>query len=184
MSILITDKIIDTASGATLLRNTGSVIQVVRKRYDTITTVASSGATVRIPASTISITPKYSDSRLIIKWVIQGEPSQHDMVFKIMNGTSVITTSGEQGYNNVVGNQVYSGYFCGLYDQNDSSTPNPHSILYTCLSGSTSARTYGIGFNGSDGGARTFYVNRGVSASSQAAYENSVTVATIMEVVQ
>jgi len=185
MSTLITNKIIDSSSGATLLNSTGAVVQVTRLRTDTIRAWASVGSTPKeMTDVTISITPKFNNSLLIVKWVICGEPGDHNMVFKIFKDGAVITTSGEEGYNITNGNAVYSGYFCGLYDANDSSTPAPNTIIYCCNSGSTSARSYGVGFVGSDGGNRAYYQNRGVSAIGQSSYENPVSFATIMEIVR
>jgi len=183
MSTLITDKIVNERSGSVLYKSPQAVVQVVNARMDTITTIASSGWT-EISGLRLTIAPKFSNSRLIIKFQLFGEINAHDTTFRIHRDGSLITSAGETGYNVNGGNNNWSGYSAGFFDQDQNSTGNKYCILYSQIAGSTTSRYYSVYFFGSDGGNRTWYQNRTIGAVGQTNYENCFSTGQIIEVAQ
>lgn len=182
MGTLITDKIINT-DGRDILRSTGNIVQVVRVRYDGRPTWSSnnSGNGTTINTLNLTITPKRATNRLICKWNMMGE-MHHDNVYLIHRDGALITTAGEEGYNNQAGNNRWSGFGNQTYDQNDDSTPNIITLIYGCIAGSTAARTYAPAVRSSSGGNYTYYQNRTQSSTGQNNYENGVSFGVCYEV--
>jgi hypothetical protein len=163
----------------------GSVVQVRYLRTDVRSTwsASPSGNGLTVSDLAINITPKFSNSRLIMQWMINGE-IHHDSVFLIHKDASLITTTGETGFNSVTGNIRSSGYASGLYDQNEDSTPTNLFLQYSAISGSTSSMTFAPAVRSSSGGTYTLALNRTISASTGDAYESMVSSGLIMEIAQ
>jgi hypothetical protein len=161
----------------------GTIIQTRTLRVDTRTTYASnnSGNGTTVSALGISITPIYASSNLIIQWMINGEMNNNNEFLIHKDGT-LITTTGEQGYNNLAGNVRWSGFASSFYDRNDDSTPSNWNILYSCAAGSTTARTYAPAVRGSGGTGYTFYLNRTVGGGDPNYFESMVSFAIAYEV--
>jgi len=161
---------------------TGSVIQTVVTRMDTRTTFASSntGNGNTITGLNLTITPRFSNSRIICEWTINGELHQ-DNVFLIHKDGSLVS----DGYNTVLGNSRWSGMMSGFYDQNEDSTPSNWKLTYVDSSlGSTNARTYAPAIRSSSGGNFTLAVNRTLNGATQDAYESMVSYGIAMEIAQ
>jgi hypothetical protein len=163
----------------------GSVVQVQYSRTDVRSTWSSStsGNGLTISDLAITITPKFSNSRLIMQWMINGELHQ-DNVFLIHKNASLITTAGETGYNSSIGNIRSSGYASGFYDQNEDSTPSNWFLQYSAISGSTTAMTFAPAIRSSSGSGFTLALNRTLSGSTGDAHESMVSSGLIMEVAQ
>jgi hypothetical protein len=159
----------------------GMIVQTVYLRSDTRTTYASnnSGNGTTVSALGMTIVPKNANNRIIVQWMVNGELHQ-DNVFLIHRDGSLITTSGEEGKNNLSNNR-YDGYVSAFYDQNESSTPSNWMIMYSQIAGSTSSRTYAPAVRSSSGTNYTFYLNRTVSDSGDA-FERMVSSGVIFEV--
>jgi hypothetical protein len=159
----------------------GMIVQTVYLRSDTRTTYASnnSGNGTTVSALEMTIVPKNANNRIIVQWMVNGELHQ-DNVFLIHRDGSLITTSGEEGKNNLSNNR-YDGYVSAFYDQNESSTPSNWMIMYSQIAGSTSSRTYAPAVRSSSGSNFTFYLNRTVSDAGDA-YERMVSSGVIFEV--
>lgn len=184
MSTLIANKIINPKNGVTLYKSPQAVVQVVTVRSDIITTTTTGGGFTEIGGGNLrlNITPKFADSRLIIRFSLFGEIDNQNAIWRIFRDGSQITTVGEEGYNNQAGNVAWSGYFTDFYDTDTNSTANKYSLLYSQISGSTNSRYYSVHFLGSDGSSRTWYQNRTVGSLGQINYENGVSVGHVIEV--
>lgn len=164
----------------------GSIIQTKYSRTDDMSSWScpvTVVGTVVTPLS-ISITPKHSDSLLIMEWMINGE-TYHDSGFLVYQDNAPITASGYQGQNNINLNSIKYNYVVGRYDaaNNNDSTPMNYYLQYSTVAGSTQSRTYNIAVRASLT-ATTFWLNRTFGNAGASSYENSVSSALIMEVKQ
>ena len=181
-----------SASGGTIsiaaghkLYMPGSVVQVQTIRSDSRTTVSAnnSGDGITLTQLNLSITPKFSTSKLVMQWVIQGE-IHHDAIFLIHKNGSLITAAGEAGYNAEAGNTRWSGFSPSSYDQNQDSTPGTYTIQYFATAGSTSPAVFAPAIRGSGATSYTFSLNRVLGSSGQDNYENLVSTGIIWEIAQ
>ncbi len=142
------------------------------------------GNGVLIPGLTMCITPKKSTNILICEWMISGE-TYNDNVFvihkKVGNGSwGLITDAGQEGYNNNVGNQLWSGIGAGWYDPDFSSTPQTVNIQYHHVPNTTQPICLGIAIRGPTVYANP--INRSYNSSGQTSYENSVSTGMMFEI--
>jgi hypothetical protein len=163
----------------------GSVVQVQTVRTDSRATISSnnSGNGTTITQLNLSITPKFSNSLLVMQWAINFE-AHHDNIFLIHKNGALITTTGETGYNSEAGNARWSGFGSSSYDQNESSTPENILLQYFCVSGSTSSATFAPATRSSTGTNYTFYLNRTVGSLGADGNENMVSTGIIWEIAQ
>lgn len=161
----------------------GTIIQTVTVRSDTRTTYSSltTGNGTTITALNITITPLYASSTLIIQWMINGECGNDNVLLIHQNG-NLITTSGQEGYNNNAGNQRWSGYASAFYDRDDGSTPSNWNIMYSCPAGNTTSRTYAPAVRSSSGSASTLALNRTLTEGTENYRESMVSFAIAYEV--
>jgi hypothetical protein len=179
-----TTKNISVASGS-MIYAPDSLIQTVTIRSDLRTTYSSptSGNGTRVTALNISIAPKKASSLLLITWMINGEMHQ-DNVFTIHQGTSLITTSGFEGFNNQAGNVRWSGVSSAFYDRDESSTPSNWFIQYAVPAINTTSRTYAPAVRSAGGTAFTFALNRTLNGATSDSFESMVSTGMVMEIMQ
>lgn len=182
MGLLVTNKIVND-NNVDILRSNGNIVQAVRVRADARLTFSSnvSGNGTTITSLNLTVTPKRAQNRLIMRWNMFGE-LHYNNVFLVHKNGSLITDAGEQGYNNDAGNNRWSGITNQIYDQNQDSTPNIITIIYSQIAGSTTARTYAPAVRGSGATAHTYYQNRTISSAGQNNYENGVSFGILYEV--
>ena len=130
----------------------------------------------------ISITPKFSNSLLLVQWQIMYE-SDYNSVFRVYRDNGLVYTSGYQGYNENDGNG-YSGVASLMYDTDVASTPNSQMIQYFVPAGSTNTTTLQLAVRSSYNTGATFYLNRSVNSGGSNAYEIGVSTAVIWEIAQ
>jgi hypothetical protein len=161
----------------------GTIIQTVTVRSDTRTTYSSatSGNGTTITALNISIAPFYASSNLIIQWMINGELHQDNVLVIHQNG-NLITTSGQEGYNNNAGNQRWSGYVSAFYDRDEGSTPSNWYISYSCPADNTTSRTYAPAVRSSSGTAYTLALNKTLTDGTENYRESMVSFAIAYEI--
>jgi hypothetical protein len=171
---------------ATNIRPGGSVIQVRTARSDVITTYSApnSGIGTTITDLNLTIAPKSANNYLLFRWSIAGE-SNHNVNFLIHRDGALITDSGYQGFNNVVGNvNLQSGYVTSWYDNNTDSTGTMYWIQYYIRPSNTNSRTYAPAVRSSENGAAyTFFFNRVAASAGQDNQENAVSNGIVMEIV-
>lgn len=164
----------------------GSVVQTVWMRYDTNAAyTASSGGSV-MSGLNITITPRYASSKILLQWMINGEPAGgaiYNMVFRVGKDGSVMTNP--TGYNSWNGNNNFSGIaVVDAYDGDYNSTPNNVSILFMDDGTlSTATRTYApivCKSNTADADG-TYYINRSAGGAGQG-FESGVCTGVAMEI--
>ena len=164
------------------LSNVGKVLQVVFNRVDATTVYAGSPATIISDLNT-TIVPISATSKLLITFNIFWE-GLYDSSLRILKNNSLITTAGEEGYNNVSGNQIWSGISVGDYDTDVASTPRYQTLQYWNTSGNTASRYYGLLATASTGASHIYALNRAYAGAvnGQAQYETGVSSVIIMEI--
>lgn len=185
-SIEVTDAgLIRLAAYGGSVYSPGSVVQAVYTRTDNRTTYASNttGDGITITDLNLTITPKFSNSRLIMQWMISGEV-HHDTTLVIHKNGNLITDAGVTGYNSVVGNVRSSGYVSGLYDTDVNSTQNLYFIQYSQIAGTTSSVTFAPATRSSTSSAYTFAINRTISGTIGDVNESAVSTGICWEVAQ
>lgn len=141
-SILNVDTVRNLSNNITLTTS-GSVVgfhQVFSTEYVNFV-AAVSGNGLEVYPLRLSITPKNANNILIMEWMLGGEAHQN-VGFLVHRNGSLITTAGEQAYNNDAGNVRYSTVGVGWYDANNDTTPANNRLTYQCVAGSTETRTY------------------------------------------
>lgn len=130
----------------------------------------------------ISITPKYSNSLLLVQWQVMYE-SDYNSVFRVYRDGGLVYTSGYQGYNENDGS-TWSGIASLQYDTDVASTPSNQMIQYFVPSGSTATTTLQLAVRQSNSTGATFYLNRSVNSAGTGAYEIGVSTGVIWEIAQ
>ena len=129
----------------------------------------------------ITITPKFSNSKIMLHWVINAE-AHHDQVIRIYRFISS-GASSLIGFNS--NNQgVHSGAAPILYDTDHNSTLNTHTVAWVDTPNTTSAVTYRIFTRPSNNGSNWFRLNRTVGGGTlgQANHEIAVSYKSAMEI--
>lgn len=193
MSNLKLSKLLGTAGNNWLINvetdsylyRAGMILQTIYTRTDSQATFSSaaSGDGTTITPLEISITPKRSDSLLVFTWMLNGEIG-HNNVFLVHKNGSLITTSGYEGYNRVVGNLRYSGLVSAAYDNDQSTTMSNYFIRYFIPSSSTTAATYAPAVRSSYSVAQTFYLNRSIAGAGNDGVEIAVSSGMVQEIAQ
>lgn len=166
----------------------GMIVQFATLRVDTIvayavTTSSGSGATasdrVILDELDIAFTPKFANSKVLIQYVISGEPSSHDAVWVLLRDTTVIGRNAN--YSN-----RRSGLVPMVYDSDQNSTPTPQAFSYVDTPGSTATVTYHLAMQPSSDGVntRTYYLNRTVGGFPGNEREVGISQVHIMEIAQ
>jgi hypothetical protein len=163
----------------------GTVLQVKTVRTEARNTYSApnSGDGTTITDLNLTITPNFSNSLLIVQWMLNGE-MDHDAVILVHKNGSLITTANEAGYNATAGNSRWSGFVPSKYDNDVSSTPENWFIQYFSTAASTSSMTFAPAVRASSATAKTFYLNRAVASAGQDGQEVSVSTGTIWEIAQ
>lgn len=125
---------------------------------------------------TLTINPKASNNILIMEWMISGEEDTNIGILIHRNG-ALVTTAGQQGYNNQSGNVRWSCIHAGWFDNNNDSTPSNYRFTYQCITGSTSTLNFVPAVRSTDGTNRNFRLNR----SFNSGFESNTSYGFIME---
>jgi len=174
---------IGTVTPAAKLHVNGSIyspghpVQYVADNVHTIVSYGASTGGRYVTPLDVTITPKFSNSKIFVQWVINFEAHQ-DMVFRVYRGSTLI------GYNTSIANNRWNGVSTPDYDQNQSSTPGQSTISWIDSPNTTSAVTYRVYVQSSSTGNYPFYLNRtyGSSDTGQDAYERMVSYKSATEI--
>lgn len=163
----------------------GTIAQVVTKRSDAQTLYSSpiSGNGTTITDLSITITPKFGNSLLVCKWMINGE-SHHDNVILIHKDGLLSITQNEEGYNNTAGNSRWSGILAARYDMDNNTTPTNMFLQYMATVKNTNAITFSPAVRATAGTAYTFALNRTLESTGADYREAMVSTGTIWEIIQ
>ena len=160
----------------------GTVVGHNYMRTNSITSYGYSQSVVIMSVLDISITPKYSNSLLVVQWMLTYE-ADYNAVFRICRDGSVVGQSGYEGYNPTVSG-FWNGYAAVAYDGDRASTPNTHMIQYAIPANSTAATTLQLGILVSmASGSGAIAINRAWNGNSDA-YEAGTSNASIWEIKQ
>jgi hypothetical protein len=177
--------IADGAIGRANMNYTGAVIQTAVVRYDgrpQFSMPTSYPGTIQTNLR-LNITPQYSNSLIIVEYFIAGEPNNHDAGVRITrNGATVTGTYAS--FNTDSGQNNHSFINAAWYDPDNNSTPKQVKILYYDYPNTTSAIYYEPAFASTDGGTRTFNMNRITGSGGQNNHENGVCFGRITEIRQ
>jgi len=172
-----------SATSGTFFSSPSGIIQTVYKRTDARYTYTAATTPTGTPIGElgITITPKKSNSLLLMKWMINGELYQ-DSVFVLFEDGVLIQQPGYVGYNSNLGNEVRSGIMAARYDQDENSTMSNWFLCFTIPANSINTRTYMPAIRGTS--TWTFALNRTIGRSGEDGYENAVSAGYIMEIAQ
>lgn len=170
-----------------ILKSPGMVVQTKFVRSDRriqYSAPANNSSGITIADLNLTISPKFSDSLLIMEWMINGE-IHHDTIFNIHRDGELITDEGYEGYNRETGRTTWSGIVAGIYDNDTDSTPSNFFIQYAIPARTTLIRTYAPSVSGSGTAGYTLSLNRtNANISGTNAYEIMVSTGMLMEVAQ
>lgn len=157
----------------------GTLLQFTNIRVDTLATYTggASGNGTEITLLNQTITPRRSDSKLLIYWEVQGE-AHWDGTFVIWKNGSIMSN----GYNTAVGNQRWSGYATFPYDPDFSTTPQRMILTFIDTPNTTTPVTYSIAYRSSNGSSQTFQLNRPIASAGTDGHEVAVSMGYIMEI--
>ncbi len=154
----------------------GTPVQMQVARTDTRTTIsAPNDGQNEITQTAISITPKFTSSIIVLKWMCSGEVHQ-DVGFRIYKNGTLWKSSTQT-------NSRWGVYVNGWYDANESSTmSNWYINAFDTDTEAGVENTYSLAVGTTNTSGYTFYLNRTVGSGGQNSYENGCTVMTAMEV--
>jgi hypothetical protein len=165
----------------------GLTIQTVYLRFDTKTSYAfpayAAGTTpngVFITDLSTTITPKFSDSKILIHFCPSFEVDQDTVWLLYRNVAGVDTLIAR---NNTADNR-WSGWVFNQYDQNNSSTPQTENFMFYDTPGTAAAITYKFYIQSSGVGASSLYLNRTFGSTGQSSYENAISQVFLQEIAQ
>lgn len=165
--------IIDGSNGLTFPNSTtqasaGSVLQVVSTtKTDAFST--SSTTVVDITGLSVTITPKFATSKILVQVVVTGGSTDTTgiaTIFQLVRGSTSIGQS-------TVGALSYNGSFSFANRTTGTQNVQTSGVIYLDSPATTSATTYKIQCATSAG---TLYVNRDPSASAGEGCTSSITV--------
>lgn len=161
----------------------GEILQTKYIRSDLRTTYSAppSGNGTTVDQLEISIAPKKANSDLLIKWMINGE-MHHDTVILIHQNRQLIVLPGYEGYNNVQGNNRWSGISVPAHDVDYSTTPQQWFIQYSIPAMTTEPRTYAPAVRSSSSGSYTLALNRVLAGVGTDGQEDMISTGVIMEI--
>lgn len=158
------------------LMNSGAIVQTVYKKVDNMSawTAPVSSNTI-VSDMNISITPKYSTSKILITFMVSFEMHQ-DTVFRLgRNNVEIVR-------NNTDGN-FWSGWVHPGYDQDTASTPRTNYYIWVDSPATTALTTYNLLISSSNNvTAYTLFLNRNANGNGSDANEVGISYAMLQEI--
>jgi hypothetical protein len=153
----------------------GHPVQCVGQNVNNIVAYGAAAGRFITPLD-ITITPKFSNSKIMLHWVIHCE-AHNDQVFRVYRGSTLI------GYNTNNGGR-WSGVSSAHWDGDYNSTMNTHTVVWVDTPNTTSAVTYRVYCQSSNSGNHWITLNKTVNGAStgQDAYETAVSYKSAMEI--
>ena len=175
----------DNSIGRANMNFAGAVLQTIVMRYDGRPGISmpTSYPGGQLSNLRLTITPQYSNSLIIVEYFISGEPNNHDSGVRLCRNGSVVTGT-YAGFNTNSGQNNHSFINAAWYDPDNNSTPKTCKVFYYDYPGTTSSVYYEPSFASTDGGTRTYLLNRCTGSAGQNNHENGVTYGRITEIRQ
>ena len=173
----------------TKLNFAGAVIQTRVIRYDARPsysgpTNATNGGTA-LTQLRLNITPVYSNSLIVCEWWIHGEANNHDSGWRVTTNGGNLATGTYAQFNTDTGQNNHSMLLGDtFYDQDTGSTPTCSLLTYYMVPGSTAPIYFEPRYGSTDGGTRTFFINRTVGSAGMVNHENGISTGRITEIRQ
>jgi hypothetical protein len=155
----------------------GHPVQYVADNVHSIVSYGATSGGRYVTPLDVTITPKFSNSKIFLQWVINCE-AYENLVFRVYRGSTLI------GYNTSIGNNRWNGVSAPNYDHDQNSTPEQNIISWIDSPNTTSAVTYRVYAQSSTTGSHPFYLNRtyGSNDTGTNAYERMVSYKSAMEI--
>ena len=151
----------------------GKILQTQKTVVTTTnTTTMTSYTVVDVTGLSVNITPKFSDSTILLTGQVVGEPSAngpHNMTFMFRRGSTDL--KGPVASNRNVGIMFPS---LSYYSTDFASTPDSAVYFYHDTPSSTSELTYKIAVQAGVAGNPLWHLNKTVTDSDNGAYERGV----------
>lgn len=173
----------------------GAVVQTVYARTDARVSYSSpnTGNGTTVTDLNLTITPRYAESWIFCRWMINGEMSYNNVLLIHQDGSLVtgLTLANyppgwqdRAGFSTTAGNSAWSGMLAGGYDRDDNSTPANYELLWVdTLSGSTTQRTYAPAVRSSDtASTQTLVLNSTLGSTGGDNHERTVSMGFAMEI--
>lgn len=129
---------------------------------------SNSGIGTPIALLDLTFSPRRADSTIWLRWVVFCEV-HHDTVYTVHQDSTLI------GYNDFASSTGarWSGVYTPWYDaaDNNSSTPQVHTINWFQPAGSTSERTYKLAIRSANSTNRVYWLNRTYGSAGTNSYE-------------
>ena len=179
-STLTVDNIVGATTAANVKLPAGSILQTVSTtKTDTFT--SSSSSLVDITGMAVTITPKYSTSKILIRVNLNwGGVDNIYAAIRLLRGSTVISHNSS-----ATGSQTAAAIGCGG-DNNNFQWKLEHTGLeFLDSPATTSATTYKLQQQSTGGpGTNTWYVNRPHNTTNAAYIVHGTSGMTVMEIAQ
>jgi hypothetical protein len=175
--------IVDGTSGLTFPNSTvqasaGNVLQVVQTNLTaTFSQSLAAIATISSDVMSVSITPKFSTSKILIvcNFVMSLTETNRMFGFLYKNGSVVTGATGDAS------GSATRVTTMGLQDTNLFGA-TPMSFTYLDSPATTSSTTYSLRISHGSGSTQTVYINRSTTDDSSAYRGRSISTITVMEI--
>ena len=169
-----------TTTGTITGKLSSSSLQVIHKVYTGKTTYSvptAGSAGTYIAVLDTAITPTKTSSKVRVEFNISFEVHQDTIfrLFRVIGGTTTEVRRNDDG-------NYWSGFAYPGYDANNASTPRTNHYIYIDSPNTTSAVTYRMMIQSAGVGAQTFFLNRTISSTGAANYENAISQCILTEI--
>jgi hypothetical protein len=156
----------------------GAVLQTVTVRTRTQVEYSApiSGNGTAITVLNLTLTPQKAGNRIILKWMMGGEASDHNLVYTVTRNGTIMPDASDAS------NNRWAGIGHQLYDGDYSSTPVLDSTMFIDNSSLSVATTYSICVRSSNATARIYRLNRAFGSAGADGNEAGVSVGVAMEI--
>lgn len=155
----------------------GAPLQVVtvmsRSQVDYAAPISGNGTEIAIV--TLSFTATAAGNKVVLEWMLNAEPNDHNFVYTITRNDVLLTDATNAA------NNRWAGLVTNFYDPDTDSTPTTDTIRFidnSCLAGTN---TYKIHTRVTNGTARTYRINRCWGTTNTNARETQVSVGILTE---
>ena len=185
---------VDTIQGATTAANlklpAGSILQTVVHQEDGVTTFTADGTSEELLSASnaadstshvsLTITPKYADSKILLNCHVFYEGNQvlHSYLWAFHRGSTKLAAPAAGSRR--TGIMIPSA---GYYDNDNASTPDSVHMMYYDSPNTTDAITYTASYNNSNSGA-VIYLNHTVTQTDNSSYERGISIIVAQEIAQ
>ena len=154
----------------------GVSIQTVAENVHDIVTYPSATSRTITPL-TINIKPRFTNSKILLHWMINAEIGENNVVVVYRNGIKI-------GYNTSIADAIWVGLASAIYDINMDSTIENLNISWIDTPGTTENLEYSIVVKSANTSSFPVYLNRtvGSGAAGTTSFERTVSFKSATEI--